>query len=143
MRGLDSSSAKTEVTSNKLDWRPGAIIEVVASASDIVDRDGDNIFGGDNTFTGINTFSESLIATKKFRLPSFVDLAARTAAYPSPVDGDECQVAGDAYHYNGTTMQWEAFGVSTPLPNASEIVAGKVQQATDAKFLAGNDTGST
>lgn len=46
---------------------------------------------------------------------------------------------GDLEHYNGTTLQRETADTGTPTPNASPIVAGKVEVPTLAQSLSGTD----
>ena len=68
--------------------------------------------------------------------PSLASEAIRDVLYPSPVDWDSCRIGGNLCQFNGTTQQREYFGISTPLPQSSESVQGKIQLATDAEALA-------
>lgn len=88
------------------------------------------------TMTGRLQFSGT---NATLNAPSFATVAARDAALTSPQDGDFCTVAGDLYHYNGSTVQWEIADTGTPTPNATTSVTGKQRRATDAQFISETD----
>lgn len=49
LRGLSTSSARTEVAANKLQWREGSIVKIVADKDDLIDKDDNNLAFGDGT----------------------------------------------------------------------------------------------
>ena len=44
-------------------------------------------------------------------IPSFANIAARTAAIPSPTLGQTCSVAGVLHTYDGTAWRWQRTGI--------------------------------
>ena len=113
----------------------------------------DNTYNGDNTFTGDITFTGTVDLSNVADLnvsgtsnpaPVVADETARDALYTSPVTGDVVYLEnlGVQQIYNTGTAQWESLGVSTPLPEATEVIKGKMRFSTAAEALAGTDDDS-
>ena len=127
----------TEVSGLKKQWIEGASWYITAFDTDILDKDGET----QNVSSAIN-FNGAINFANKMNIPVFASTGARDAVYTSPVDGDKCFINGVwEQNYNGGA--WFTLGTSTPTPNASTTVAGKVEEATDAEVTAGTTTGGT
>lgn len=74
---------------------------------------------------------------------NFVDETARDAAFTAPLQNDECSVGGNRQFYSAALAQWVTYDEGTPTPNASTLVAGRVEIATAAQSIAGTNTGET
>lgn len=138
-RGLTQGSTKTEDLLLRKQWNEGTLAYVTALASDLLDVDkssGTATIASDIEFTGnVNT-------SKSFRVPSFADETARDAAIPSPTPGMLVEIVGTGLQvYEGGI--WNTLGFSTPTPDASETVSGKVETATNAEVTALTDVGGT
>jgi len=127
----DSYSAKSHVI--------GARVIITDNYQVWTEVDARLIRAGD-TMTGRLKFSGTNATVQP---PAFANTTLRDAAITVPLDGDLCTVAGDLYHYNATTVQWELVDTGTPTPNASTTVAGKVEEATVAQLGAGTAAGET
>jgi len=152
-RWLTNADTKVEDPTLKKEWSNGASWYVTMLASDFLDVDStgetktlsDNfIYTGDVEFQWDTEIDNAIITDldvngKSNPQPNFATELARDAFYTAPVNGDKCTVNGIDYSYNGTTVQWEAKWVSTPVPNASESAWGIAKMATDAEFAAGTD----
>lgn len=136
-RDMNLTASPSTASGTGQSWWAGAEYEVVAMHDEMTNTQGDNTFSGDNTFTGNNSFEDVI------KPPRFVNIAARDAAFPIPEDGQLAIVAGDLWHYNGTTAQWEIADTGTPLPNAGEALAGKVELATLAEQGNQTETGGS
>lgn len=124
-----------------------AMHDDISSLSDILANP--HTYTWEQTFTDINvTWVANLGSVSDLNVlwlsnpqPNFADTTARDLVYTSPVDWDKCTVAGTSQTYNGYTAQRESYGVSTPLPSATESVEGKAALASNAEALAwANDT---
>jgi len=98
-----------------------------------------SIFSSNNTWTGTNTFtgptniSNLNITGTSIPRPIFADAAARNIAIPAPIDWQHCRILSPApvdQVYNGTTLQWEDYGIWTPPPMATTTAAWLVKIAT-------------
>lgn len=74
----------------------------------------------------------------------YSDATARDADIPSPTVGKDYAFLADTWllYYYGSGW-WTAFDTGTAVSNASETVAGIVEQATTAEMTAGTETGDT
>lgn len=73
----------------------------------------------------------------------YADATARDTAIPTPANGMSVYLIAEAKFTDYVTGSWVDRGISTPTPNASETVAGKVQQATLAEQSALTELGGT
>lgn len=148
-RGLDSTDTKVSVASNIKQWRPWAVVKLVASASDLIDKDSSNTVTWDNTFTWSNTFDEPVVLWAWVESTEYATEAARDTAlwwdWVATKAYSNIYVTATSLHYNYNlwSAQWEEVETWTVTPNASETVAGKVEKATDVQFLAWDSTGET
>ena len=75
--------------------------------------------------------------------PVFTDATQRDAAIPVPLNGMKCYNTAVGLNQSYVTGSWMNDGLSSPVPNASTTVAGKVQEATLAELVAQTGTGTT
>jgi len=140
-RGLDQSETKTEVEALKFEWGYGTEWYITMLASGQLDID--NTDGVKSVSTAVDWSGDQNMLDLKVQtnlgIPEFIDDAARDAAIPTPLGDEVC--INDWYfeRYSSTEAQWKTAGSSTPLPNASEILAGKVKIATQTEFNNGVD----
>lgn len=73
----------------------------------------------------------------------YADAIARDAALPTPSNGMQCYLEDTGMAYDYLAGSWVERSSGGTFPNASETVAGKVEIATEAQVLAGDDTGET
>lgn len=140
MKGLDASNSKTEVTSNKKQWRPWAKVAYVASASDLVDLD------WDNTFTGTQTFAEDILftgTTNPWIRPRGLTTAQMNALDMTGIDSAIIYNTTESEHYQYIGGAWSAVSGGSTQPNASITVAGKVEKGTLAQWVAWTSIGET
>ena len=64
----------------KKEWREGTRVYVTILASQLVDRQEDNVFGGTQTFN-------NLVVNNQLTIPRFDDDTARDIAIPAPTNG--------------------------------------------------------
>lgn len=95
-----------------------------------------NTAGGQ--FTGLVNFLEP---TGLLNLPTLTIVERNAIVSPSEGLIIENTTTGTIQVYLGGI--WQDLGISTPTPNATTLVAGKVQIATQAQFNSGNVLGST
>ena len=138
-RGLTQANAKTENVALRKQWNEGTVIVLTALASDLLDVDSS---GGVSTIASDVDFTGHVTASKTIRVPSFADESARDAAIPTPTPGMLVEIPGTGLQVNEGGI-WNTLGFSTPTPDASETVSGKVELATQAEVDAGTDTGGT
>jgi len=153
LRWLDNTSVKTEVSWNKVEWWVGSEWYITVFASDIFDTDNTDpvVMTSPRTFNGAIVMSDSVfwsdlsvawaiaVEWKSNPFPVVADDAARDILYPTPVTGDMCNNWWEVQKYNTLSTQWETLDVGTPVPQATESVAGKARLATDAEVTAGTD----
>lgn len=94
------------------------------------------------TITGDITFSGAVVTSKSLRVPSYADATARDIAITSPTNGLEVYLIAEGKFTDYTGGVWTDRASGTT-PNASEIVAGKVEQATLAEQGTLTEFGST
>ena len=168
LRGLSTSSARTEVAANKLQWREGSVVKIVADKDDLIDKDDNNL-----------AFGDSLAADKTitFRTDATIDPTVYTDdSNDSQLKGnrgDDEGAAGDysightilttterdnltsplngMSIYNSTTGvmnfreagAWVANAAGGSIPTAATTTKGGVEIGTSAETIAGTDTGGT
>lgn len=147
MRWLDQSDTDTEVVGLKKEWREWSKAFVTYVASQHVDPRDDNTFAGTQTFNNVVVSQDVTIwddltvawdttLNGKYKWPVVNDITARDALYPTPVDGNECLVASVGIQYYLASAWWrQTLWVSTPVPDATEIIKGKAQIATSVEAL--------
>lgn len=144
-RGLTRAATETADSSLQKERRPGTLGKIVAFAFDNVDVDNTaaQTLAWAYTFTWNNEHNGLESFNKGFTCPVFDDATARDTAIPSPEDGMHCYLKDAWMYYDYTAGSWEERTAWSITPNASETVAGKVEQATNAEFTAGTDTWGT
>lgn len=147
MRGLDQTDTDTQVPWLKRERREWTKVFVTYVASQHVDAKGNNTFSWTQTFENITVSNNSALTNAtvsgKYKWPVVADVIARDALYPTPVWWNEVfvQSLNAKQVYNVWTAQWESQAVWTPAPDATEVVKGISQLATNAEALAWtNDT---
>ena len=146
-RGLTKSKTQTESAGLKKEWRAGTQVYITALAPDYIIGNSANTWTGKQTFTDVDVIgvlnmwnvSDINVIWKSNPQPNFADTIARDAIYTAPLDWDKCTVAWTSQTYNGSTVQWESYGVSTPLPQATEVIVGKTRYATTLEASTGTD----
>lgn len=141
-RGIEQTWGTTDVWLQR-QWTEGSVGYLTALDFDLLDKDGESDTISSNiTFEWENISNGSLDIQGEFKLPTFTDTTARDLVYVIPVEWDKCIITwvGEQYFEWG---QWNTLWVSTPTPNASTTVAGRVQLSTEAQREAGDTTGST
>jgi hypothetical protein len=110
------------------EWRDGTRVYVTILAPQIVDAQGNNVLTGDNTFEWAVEFDKSV------RIPIYADDTARDAGIPTPTNWMIIynQDTGVNQQYIGGA--WSDISTWPVTPNASETVAGKVQEATQTEM---------
>ena len=121
-----ASGAKVIISDNWQTWK-----DIATAINSKLDTTG-------GTVTGSIDFSGA-VAT--FRTPNLTTV--EKLALASPANGMLVfdTTLGELQQYNGGS--WLTFAAGSTQPNASETVAGKVEQATSAEALAATDVGST
>jgi len=143
MRGLDQTDTDTEIVGLKRERREWSKAFVTYVASQHVDPRDDNTFSWTQTFTNITVTNNSTLTNAtvswKYKWPVVADVTARDLLYPTPVWGNEVfvQSLNAKQVYNAGTVQRETQAVGTPAPDASEIVKGIAEIATQAEVDAG------
>lgn len=117
--------------SYKKDRRPGAICYVVLFPDDVVEND------ATQTVTGAKTFSAAIAFTLSMQIPVFADATARTAAIPSPANGMMSYLTDTGLMYWYLAWSWVSLWTNGTFANASETLAGKKEDPTDAEVTAG------
>jgi len=128
-RGLDPTDIKTEVSANRKEWRAGTFVYVAASASDLVDID------GENEITGVFDFTSTTVAQLLTQQLTTVQRDALTGV----VDGALIYNTTDWAFQGREGGSWTGFWPWAATPNATPTTVGKVKVATTTEFNNGTD----
>jgi len=151
-RWLDNSQTRTEVSWNKKEWGTWSVWFITMFAFDLLDTDnewgvqtikGKVNFQWDNTHSWdeVHNWDESF--TKSIKFPVYADATARDAGIPTPTNWMIIYNTAVWLYQKYSAWTWVNDTSGASVPNASEIVAGKVELATDDEAAAGTDIWST
>lgn len=86
-------------------------------------------------------FDGDVVNTLTFKVPVYVNAAARDVAIPSPTNGMEVYLTTEGQFYDYQSGAWGSRATGTSTPNASTTVSGKVEMSTDSEFVTASSTG--
>lgn len=118
-----------------LTWIAGTKIVLVAMHDQLPDKQQPTTFAA-ITVTGDSNFNGTL------RVPVYATTADRDIAIPSPTNGMIVYVTAWWVLYQYIAGAWTTFATGTT-PNASDTVAGKIEIATYAEFIASTNVWGT
>ena len=121
----------------------GTVVKIVFMHDQLLDREIDEVIIWEKTF------EQTIVTEAGIEATSYADETARNTALGGNGVATKAytniyvESTGLYYNYNLSNAQWEEIDTGTVTPNASETVAGKKQDPTDAEVTAGTDVGST
>lgn len=125
-------------------WMPSTIGYITSLAQNQIDIDDADYMACIKAwidFKGEVNFNND-VSFKTLTLPAYTSVETRDIAYPAPKNWDKCILiwTGEQIFSGGV---WNTLWISTPVPDATTTIAGKVQIATEDEYNAWNDIWSS